>query len=85
MKDLPVTTENGQRNFDNVEKKLKGIDVGKIVDVHLQPDTGGYLLMLAALSKKYAKVEPLLIGKSLSLFYCKEYKRGANIYAKRVT
>lgn len=79
MADLPIKSENGQKNYDSVEQKLKGIKVGIIEDIHLPPDTGGYMLAVYQLSKKYAVVEPILIGKYLSLFYCKKFsKRNKN-------
>jgi len=58
-----------KKNQDKMRKKLEGKEVGRVVKVDVEFDTGGYLLAIATLAKKYKEVEAILIGKEYSFFY----------------
>ena len=61
---------NGQRNFVELESQLKNKTSGYVIMSKLNVDTGGHLLQLASLCKTYKQVDPLLIGKAMSIYFC---------------
>lgn len=60
----------GLKNAERALDKLSHKETGVVLELNLPLESGGYLLTMATLIKKYKEVEPVLIGKQKSFIYC---------------
>jgi hypothetical protein len=62
---------NGKKNTKKILDKIKGKRSGCVVMINENTESMGYLIWLQNIVKKFKVCEPLLVGKKMSIYYCK--------------
>jgi hypothetical protein len=63
---------NGKKNAENLLDKIKNKRTGYIVVIKENTEIIGFLIWLQYIVKKFKVCTPLLIGKQMSFYYCKD-------------
>jgi len=64
-----ISTMKGKQNYNKLVKFYKTHPFGTYFGCMLKVDSGGYLLALATLAKKYKEVECVFCGNEVSIFW----------------
>ena len=70
MAKIPIKTERGEARFEKVKSKLSKLNAGYVATLEgIEFFSGGYMLAISELTNKYKVVEPLLMGRDMTLVY----------------